>query len=114
VRKIIAVMASMAVIVGVSASAAFAGEVKGPPGDPLNPVHNTNDTAAPSHARSDCAYSGLNDMDTSLGQTDSIVQTPKDAGYPGAPAFGWTITIPNGPTITVSCNPNGPVENPHA
>lgn len=71
------------------AGGAFAGEVKGPPGDPDNPVHNTNETAAPGHANSACAFSGLNDFDEE-GQNASQVQTAADSwkfyGLPkGAP-----------------------------
>ena len=44
---------------------------KGPPGTP----DNFNDTAAPAHANSACAYSGLNDLNPAFGQTVSIVQT---------------------------------------
>jgi hypothetical protein len=72
------------------AAGAFAGEVKGPPGDPANPVHNTNETGAPFHANSNCAYSGLNDFDGAEGQQVSQVQTAADSWkfypYPkGAP-----------------------------
>jgi len=73
----------------LAAGGAFAGEVKGPPGDPDNPVHNTDVTAAPEHAKSACAYSGLNDFDAE-GQNVSQVQTAADSwkfyGLPkGAP-----------------------------
>ena len=62
--------------VGVLASgAAFAGEVKGPPGTP----NNTNQTAALDHANSACAASGLNDMDEHEGQNVSQVQTAADS-----------------------------------
>jgi len=72
------------------AGGAIAGEVKGPPGDPNNPVHNTDVTAAPGHANSACAYSGLNDFDDDGGQLVSQVQTAADSwkfyGLPkGAP-----------------------------
>ena len=65
---------------------AFAGEVKGPPGT----LENTNETAAPAHANSACAFSGLNDLDSEEGQTVSQVQTAADSwkfyGLPkGAP-----------------------------
>jgi len=73
-----------AVVLSLSASAAFAGEVKGPPGT----INNTNDTAAPTHANSACAYSGLNDMDTTdpIGQLQSQVQTAADSWkYYGLP-----------------------------
>ncbi len=62
------------VVVG-SASGALAGEVKGPPGT----VNNTNETGALDHANSACAASGLNDLDTSTGQTSSQVQTAADS-----------------------------------
>jgi len=77
-------------VVALVAGGAFAGEVKGPPGDPSNPVHNTNETGAPAHANSNCAYSGLNDFDGQEGQQVSQVQTAADSwkfyGLPqGAP-----------------------------
>jgi hypothetical protein len=69
-----------AVVLTLSASAAFAGEVKGPPGT----IDNTNDTAAPAHANSACAFSGLNDYNN--GQTVSQVQTAADSWkYYGLP-----------------------------
>lgn len=70
-------------------AAAVAGEVKGPPGTP----DNTRYTGARENANSNCAYSGLNDFDSSdpIGQLDSFVQTAADAwkyyglehGFPG-------------------------------
>ena len=63
----------------IFAGGANAGEVKGPPGDPDNPEHNTNATAAPEHANSACAYSGLNDFDAEEGQNASQVQTAADS-----------------------------------
>jgi hypothetical protein len=69
-----------AVVLTLSASAVFAGEVKGPPGT----IGNTNNTAAPAHANSACAFSGLNDYIN--GQTDSQVQTAADSWkYYGLP-----------------------------
>ncbi|MEP6477596.1 MAG: hypothetical protein ABJC60_10015 [Actinomycetota bacterium] len=75
-----------AVLMGVSASGALAGEVKGPPGV----LDNTNETGALDHANSACAASGLNDYDSQGGQNVSQVQTAADSwkyyGYPkGAP-----------------------------
>ena len=64
------------------AGAAFAGEVKGPPGVP----NNTNETGALDHANSICAASGLNDLDSTEGQTLSQVQTAADSWkYYGLP-----------------------------
>ena len=66
-----AVAACVVAAVGVGASAAVAGEVKGPPGaDNVRPK-GVNPNA------SLCAYSGLNDYVN--GQTDRQTQTPKDA-----------------------------------
>jgi hypothetical protein len=77
-----------AVVLLVAAGAALAGEVKGPPGT----VDNTTYTGARENANSNCAYSGLNDFDSSdPGQISSIVQTAADSwkiygfehGFPG-------------------------------
>jgi hypothetical protein len=69
-----------AVVLTLSASAAFAGEVKGPPGT----IDSTNRTGAPAHANSACAFSGLNDFGN--GQTASQVQTAADSWkYYGLP-----------------------------
>lgn len=56
--------------------------MKGPPGT----LNNINTTGALLHARSACAASGLNDLDTSTGQTESQVQTAADSWkYYGLP-----------------------------
>ena len=68
----LAVATFVSVLVG---GLAFAGEVKGPPGT----INNTNETGAPTHANSACAFSGLNDLDEAEGQTVSQVQTAADA-----------------------------------
>jgi len=88
-QQLFAISACAVMLVGVSVGNAFAGEVKGPPGT----VDNTDFTAAPEHANSNCAYSGLNDFDSAdlAGQNESIVQTAADAwkfyflehGFPG-------------------------------
>ena len=71
-----------AAIVALAAGGAFAGEVKGPPGTP----NNTNETGALNHAASACAASGLNDLDSTEGQTVSQVQTAADSWkYYGLP-----------------------------
>ncbi|ARP68211.1 hypothetical protein A9K65_032895 (plasmid) [Mesorhizobium sp. WSM1497] len=64
-------------LLDLSASAALAGEVKGPPGT----LNNTNQTGALDHANSACAASGLNDFDLSDpdGQIESQVQTAADS-----------------------------------
>ena len=63
-KRLLVVVASVAVL-GVGASGAMAGEVKGPP----NQINNTNETGALDHANSACAASGLNDLDSTSGQT---------------------------------------------
>jgi hypothetical protein len=85
-KRTLVVAASVAVLVGVGASGALAGEVKGPPNQP----NNTNETGALDHANSACAASGLNDLDSTMGQNASPVQTAADSwkyyGFPkGAP-----------------------------
>jgi len=71
-----------AIALSLSAGAAFAGEVKGPPGT----INNTNTTGALEHANSACAASGLNDYDQSFGQNVSQVQTAADSWkYYGLP-----------------------------
>jgi hypothetical protein len=81
-KRGIAIVLCTAALVGGSAGPAFAGEVKGPPGTP----NNTNDTGALDHANSACAASGLNDLDSSAGQTVSKVQTAADSWrYYGLP-----------------------------
>ena len=81
-RSLFAAAVCTVALAGVGASAAFAGEVKGPPGIP----NNTNDTGALDHANSACAASGLNDLDSTAGQTVSQVQTAADSWkYYGLP-----------------------------
>jgi len=74
-RRRLVVAASIAMLVAAGAGGAFAGEVKGPPGT----VNNTNETGAPTHANSACAFSGLNDLDSLEGQAVSQVQTAADS-----------------------------------
>ena len=98
-KSLLAVVACTAALVGASASAAFAGEVKGPPGmpntDPTLAIPPAGGpTHAGDHANSACVFSGLNDMVD--GPTDTIVQTPgqfMQAGIvgPGAPGHGTGI-----------------------
>ena len=75
-----------AVAAALAGGAAFAGEVKGPGGEP-----NTDYTAARVNANSICAYSGLNDF---VGPGTTFVQTPafrfsgEPAGSPGESCRG--------------------------
>ena len=102
-RRLCALTVAVFALVAAASTGALAGEVKGPP---TGGAPTTNDTAAPDHSNSLCAYSGLNDYVN--GQTDRQTQTPKDAA-PGSAAHGWTIPDGNGGFITISCNPNGVV-----
>ena len=74
-KRLVVITASVAMLIGPGASAASAGEVKGPPNQP----NNTNETGALAHANSACAASGLNDFDSKEGQTVSQVQTAADS-----------------------------------
>jgi hypothetical protein len=94
--------------VGAGAGAAFAGEVKGPPGTPgVVGSGSQEDTGAPSHANSICAFSGLNDFRENNGQIEVIVQSPgtehrlgnTPAGVPGQACKGFS-------------NPENPREKP--
>ena len=69
------VLGAAAIAAVLAAGGAFAGEVKGPPGQ----INNTNETGALKHANSACAASGLNDLDQSEGQTVNQVQTAADS-----------------------------------
>jgi hypothetical protein len=81
-KRVLAIALCSVALVGVSAGTALAGEVKGPPGIP----NNTNETGALDHANSACAASGLNDLDSTAGQTVSQVQTAADSWrYYGLP-----------------------------
>jgi hypothetical protein len=68
-------IACVALSAGLSAGVASAGEIKGPPGTP----NSVNETGALDHANSACAASGLNDLDSTEGQTSSQVQTAADS-----------------------------------
>jgi hypothetical protein len=54
-KSLFAGLLCAAVLAGANASAAFAGEVKGPSGS------DAGDTAGPANANSICVFSGLND-----------------------------------------------------
>jgi hypothetical protein len=90
-RKIFAAAFSAVILAGLGASAASAGEVKGPPGTGLRTQEQVDAirTAAPSHSNSICSYSGLNDLIEGQGPTDFQVQSPgqdvRNGGAPGLP-----------------------------
>jgi hypothetical protein len=76
-RSMILTAACAIALVGGGVGSASAGEVKGPPGTPgvVGSGSQTN-TAAPSHANSICAFSGLNDFRAENGQIEVITQSP--------------------------------------
>jgi len=95
-RTVAAIVCSIA-LVGVTAAAASAGEVKGPPG--IRGVLGSGseeDTQAPTLANSTCAFSGLNDFRFENGQIELITQSPgtehrlgfTPAGVPGKACNG--------------------------
>jgi hypothetical protein len=84
-------------LVGASAAPVFAGEVKGPPGTPeVFGSGSEEDTAAPTHANSICAFSGLNDFREGFGEIETLTQSPgtehrlgnTPAGVPGRACNG--------------------------
>jgi hypothetical protein len=69
--------AAVCAVAVVGGGTAFAGEVKGPPGTPGELGSGSEqDTAAPKHANSICAFSGLNDFRAENGQIEVIMQSP--------------------------------------
>jgi hypothetical protein len=91
-----AVVCAVAVAVA-GAGAASAGEVIGPPGTVGVVGSGTEiDTAAPAHANSICAFSGLNDFRPNTGEITSIVQSYGQIVSSGGKAFA--------PSPGVACN----------
>ena len=91
------------------AGTALAGEVKGPPNTP----NNTNETGALDHANSICAASGLNDFDSSEGQTVSQVQTAADSwkilrAAKGISWHAWPLQGWNWRAVERRNGPSGP------
>lgn len=88
-KSFLAAALCAAIFAGGSVSAALAGEVTGPPGTPGVAFSGSGEeTGAPAHANSICAFNGLNDMNPSQGPIDSFVQTPHNQGSPGEAGHG--------------------------
>ena len=88
-RKKLAAAICATIVAALTASAALAGEVTGPPGTPGVPFSGSgNPTGARANANSICAYNGLNDMNPAQGQIEFIVQTPHNQGSPGDAGHG--------------------------
>jgi hypothetical protein len=76
-KSMLAIALCAAAITIPSAGVAFAGEVKGPPGISGEVGSGSEqDTGAPAHANSICAFSGLNDFRAENGQIIFHVQSP--------------------------------------
>ena len=76
-NSMLATVVCAIVVVGAGAGSAFAGEVTGPPGTPgVIGSGSEQETEAPSHANSICAFSGLNDFRAENGQIEVHVQSP--------------------------------------
>ena len=92
-RKTLAAGICAVVFAGLSAGAAFAGEVKGPPTDQTRTHEQVAliATGAPAHSNSICSFSGLNDMIEGEGPIDFHVQSPgqdvRNGGPPGIPGL---------------------------
>lgn len=87
-KRLFLVAACVALLAGVGATGALAGEVKGPPGsiETAQPGGNPNKTGAYTNSNSACSASGLNDYDTESGQNAVHTQTVADAHkYYGLP-----------------------------
>ena len=110
-RKKIAAAFCGVLAVALSASAAFAGEVVGPPGTPGQAGSAQPDlsTAAPFNSNSICSYNGLNDFQQGQGQLTFIVQTPHNQGVPGQPGADAAGTgTPGHPTCGGGSNFRNP------
>lgn len=111
-KRLLVIAASVFVLAFAAASAALAGEIKGPPGVECFPEGSTSlpicsFTAAVTHANSICAFSGLNDLNPDFGQTDRQTQTPKD-GPPGTPGHGLGPDSP----FPIGCRGGSNPDNP--
>ena len=109
-RRSFAAALCAAVVAGIGAGAALAGESQGPPGTPGVPFSGSGErTGAPAHSNSICSYNGLNDMNPAQGPIDNIVQTPHTQGTPGAAgASAKGSGIPGSPTCGPGTNPENP------
>lgn len=88
-RALVAAAFLAVAFVGGSSSAAFAGEVTGPPGTPNEAFSGSGvRTGAPAHSQSICSYNGLNDMNPAQGPISSFIQTPHNQGSPGDAGHG--------------------------
>jgi hypothetical protein len=87
-KPLLAVAVCTVALAGAGASAAVAGEAKGPPGTAGVPFSGSGKTptGAVAHANSICAFSGLNDMNPEEGPIDFHVQSPGQDVRNGGPS----------------------------
>lgn len=89
IRRFGLAVSVVAVVVSMTAGAALAGEVTGPPGTPgVAGSGSGHRTGAFLNANSICAFNGLNDMNPAQGQIDEITQNPHNQGSPGDAGHG--------------------------
>jgi hypothetical protein len=94
------VVAVCAVVLGVSASAAFAGEITG----------TGTATAGPAHANSICVFSGLNDDPTAPLSLDLNVAPNGPGGV--SQSYGQDVTLGLDPHVLNPGDACGPGTNP--
>jgi len=88
-RKLALAASVATLLASLTAGAALAGEVTGPPGTPDVPFSGSgHQTGAFLNANSICAFNGLNDMNPEQGPIHFIVQTPHTQGVPGQAGHG--------------------------
>jgi hypothetical protein len=77
------------IVLSLTAGAALAGEVTGPPGTPdVAGSGSGHQTGAFLNANSICAFNGLNDMNPAQGPIHEITQNPHNQGSPGDAGHG--------------------------
>jgi hypothetical protein len=88
-RRLALAASVAALVMSITAGAALAGEVTGPPGTPDVPFSGSgHQTGAFYNANSICAFNGLNDMNPEQGPIHEITQNPHNQGSPGDAGHG--------------------------
>lgn len=88
-RRLALAISVATLVISLTAGAALAGEVTGPPGTPDEPFSGSgHQTGAFLNANSICAFNGLNDMNPEQGPIHEITQNPHNQGSPGDAGHG--------------------------
>jgi hypothetical protein len=103
-KLLCAVAVCSTAVVGVSASAAFAGEITGS-GEPTGAIGVPTEDPYPLHANSVCAFSGLNDS-----PTDPFPEGGQSQSYGQLVRKGAIDPHVVNPASTGNCNPTRPGE----